>query len=579
MSTSLGRISRSCGIVAALLVALLPARAGAQDLPVLRTSLDTYFAATGRGSGDWSVMVRSLDAPDTLFALHADSALAPASNMKLLTTAAALHALGPEYRFRTYLLTDGVVRDGVVEGDLVLFGTGDPGISDRFYARRDEVYHRLIDQLEEAGIHTVRGDLVGDASFFPGPLRSPGWDPKDLNDHFAGAVSALSFNENVVSFRVVPRTAGTPPSVYTIPDHAGMTVVVNALTVAGRARPRLAILRDHPLDPVRVEGRITAGSRDVWREMTVPLPAYFTASTFRAVLEDRGVTVHGRTRIVRSPALSVVRRLSAPAAGRRGPRILARHVSDPLPLYLEVVNKESNNLFAELVFRAVGRVVRGRGSPEESALAVREVLESIGADVGRVAQLDGSGLDGRNRVSAATFVDVIAAMSRGPYWPYYWASLPEAGRRRELGRMYGTAAAGNLRAKTGTIEGVSALSGVVRSADGERLAFSVLVNSIRSTGRAKWVENQVGIRLASFHRSDDRALPARLAVVPPPREPTFAGPGRHRVSSGESLTSIADRYGLTLDELLDANPRVEPNRIMAGQWVEIPARGNGSGGD
>lgn len=570
--------TRSCAVLGVLVLAgTLPSTATAQD-QALREPLERFFEGTTRGSGDWSVLIRSLDRDDTLFSVRPDSALAPASNMKLLTTAAALHVLGPEYRFRTYLMTDGVVEHGVVSGDLVLFGTGDPGISDRLHSSKTEVYHRLIDQLESAGIHAVRGDLVGDASFFPGPLRSEGWDPRDLNDHFAGAVSALSFNENVVSFRVVPRAAGAPPSVYTIPDRSGMTVLVNALTVVGRARPRLAILRDHPLDPVRVEGRITAGTRDVWREMTVPVPAHFAASTFRAALEQRGITVLGETRIVTAPALSAVRRLSAPTSGRRGVRVLARHVSDPLPLYLEVVNKQSNNLFAELVFRAIGRVASGEGTPEASALAIREALQDLGVDIDRVVQMDGSGLDGRNRVSATTFVDVLDAMAGGPFWPHYWASLPEAGRRRELGRMYGTAAAGNLRAKTGTIERVSALSGVVRTADGERLAFSLLVNGIRSTNRAKWVENQVGIRLASFRRGTEEALPIQVAVVPAPAPPRLDGPGRHRVSSGESLTAIANRYGLTLEELLSANPRVEPNRIFAGQWVEIPMRQSGSGG-
>ena len=147
-------------------------------------------------------MVVSLDAGDTLFAVEPDSALAPASNLKLLTSAAALRALGAEYRFRTYVITNGEVDEGIVDGDLILYGTGAPGISDRFYPRKDEVFHRLIDQLAALGIHTVKGDLVGDASYLPGPLRPAGWEADDLNEHFAGAVSALSYNENVVSFQV-----------------------------------------------------------------------------------------------------------------------------------------------------------------------------------------------------------------------------------------------------------------------------------------------------------------------------------------------------------------------------------------
>jgi D-alanyl-D-alanine carboxypeptidase/D-alanyl-D-alanine-endopeptidase (penicillin-binding protein 4) len=499
-----------------------------------------------------------------------DEPLTPASNVKLLTTAAALHVLGPEYRFRTWLLSDGQVEDGVLQGDLVLYGTGDPGISDRFYGRKDEVFHRLIDQLESEGIHTIDGDVVADASFLPGPLRDEGWDAHDLNEHFTAAVSALSFNENVVSFRIRPGPLGAPPRVQTVPPHSALEVINTAETVAGRARPRLAILRDHPLDPVRIEGRLTAGSGDVWRQMTVAVPADFAGATLKATLEDRGIVVQGSTRRVETARQSVVGRMSAPALGHPGARILARHASRPLNEYLTVINKESNNLFAELVFRAVGRVAEGVGTREASARAVRRVLRRIGVDTAGLVQRDGSGLASGNRVSAGAFVETIRGMSNGPLWPEYWASLPRAGTRRELGRMYQTAAADNLRAKTGTIEGVSALSGMVRSADGERLAFSLLVNGSPSQARAKRVENQIGARLAEFRR-DPGHVPVIVAETPPPLR--AAGlTNRHRVAQGESLSVIATRYGLSVDEILHVNPRIEAHRILAGQWIELPQR-------
>jgi D-alanyl-D-alanine carboxypeptidase/D-alanyl-D-alanine-endopeptidase (penicillin-binding protein 4) len=262
--------------------------------------------------------------------------------------------------------------------------------------------------------------------------------------------------------------------------------------------------------------------------------------------------------------------MSAPALGHPGARILARHASQPLSEYLTVINKESNNLFAELVFRAVGRVAEGVGTREASARAVRRVLVRIGVDTTGLVQRDGSGLASGNRVSAGAFVETIRGMSNGPLWPAYWASLPRAGTRRELGRMYRTAAADNLRAKTGTIEGVSALSGMVRSADGERLAFSLLVNGSPSQARAKRVENQIGARLAEFRR-DPGLVPVIVAETPPPLR--AAGlTDRHRVAQGESLSVIATRYGLSVDEILHVNPRIEAHRILAGQWIELPQR-------
>lgn len=541
----------------------------------MRERLQDVFGGYSWGSAQWGVLVISLDAGDTLFAIEPEAPLAPASNVKLLTTAAALHVLGPEYRFRTYVLADGPVEDGVLRGDLVLYGTGDPGISDRFYGRKDEVFQRLIDQLEVAGVRSIEGDLVADASFFPGPLRGLGWEPRDLNEHFTAGVSALSYNENVVSFRIQPGPVGAPPEVETIPSPSALEVVNEAQTVAGRARPRLAILRDDPLEPVRVEGRMVTGAREVWRQMTVAVPSDFAGASFRVALEGRGISVAGETLTVDTPIHSALGRVSAPALGQPGPRIVARHVSRPLSDYLEVINKESNNLFAELVFRATGRVVEGVGSPEASARAVQQTLRRIGVDVRGIAQLDGSGLDGQNRVSARAFVQIIQGMSEGPLWPEYWASLPRAGTRRELGRMYRTAAAGNLRAKTGTIEGVSALTGLVRSGDGERLAFSIMVNASPSQTRAKRVENQIGARLAEFRR-DPGSLPHIVAEPAPPGTPVTAFSDRHRVSTGENLTAIATRYSVTIDEILRVNPRLRPNRILAGQWIEIPQRARGS---
>jgi D-alanyl-D-alanine carboxypeptidase/D-alanyl-D-alanine-endopeptidase (penicillin-binding protein 4) len=546
-----------------------------QDVEGLRTRLQGALDAYHWGNAEWGVLVVSLDTGDTIFAVEPEAALAPASNVKLLTTAAALHVLGPEYRFRTWMLADGPISDGVLDGDLVMYGTGDPGISDRFYGSKEEVFQRLVDQLEVAGIHTVTGDLVADASFFPGPLRNDQWERRDLNEHFTAAVSALSYNENVVSFRIRPGEVGAPPRVETVPPHSALLVENTAETVSQRARPRLAILRDDPLEPVRIDGRMVSTSRDVWRQMTVAVPADFVGASLRAVLDARGITVEGGTRTVSLPGESSLGRLSAPGLGAPAPRIVATHISRPLADYLDVINKESHNLFAELVFRSVGRAAEGVGTPEASALAVRRAMVSIGVDTVGLVQLDGSGLAPGNRVSASSFVDVIARMSEGPLWPDYWASLPRAGTRRELGRMYSTAAADNLRAKTGTIEGVSALSGMVRSQDGERLAFSIIVNDSPSQTRAKRVENQIGTRLAEFRRSPGQ-VPAIVAETPPPDRGLTAFTERHRVARGENLTAIAYRYGVTVPEILRVNPRVSANRIVAGQWLEIPQRGGGN---
>lgn len=581
-SDSIGMHLRVVLGILVLGLALLPGPTRAQLVSTqgdaLRAGFDRLVGTPSWQNAEWGVLVVSLDHGDTLYAVNPHAPLAPASNVKLLTTAAALEALGPDYRFLTYLMSEGEVENGVLHGDLILYGTGDPGLSSRFHTRRDEAFHRLIDQLEAAGIREIRGDLVADQSFLPGPLRPEGWDPRDLNDHFTAPVSALSFNENVVSMRIVPGDrAGVRPDVQTIPDHASLQVMNLAQTVAGRT-PRVALLRDDPLEPIRVEGTIGVGSSDVWRQFTVSEPATFTASVFRATLEARDMSIDGTVRTVDRPGRSSVRRISAPFAGKRGTRVLARHTSPPLVVYLEVINKQSHNLYAEAVFRTIGRTLGGTGSPATSALAVKRTLADVGVDTTGMVLLDGSGLSAGNRVSASMLVGLLEGMSAGPRWRTFWETLPEAGRPRELGRMYRTAAAGNLRAKTGTIERVSALSGMVRAADGERLAFSILLNQAPSVARAKAVENQIGARLASLRRGLGASATQVLAEADAVEPAELAGAARHRIGPGENLTVIARRYGVALADLVSANPTLDVNRIFAGQWLVIPREGDEVGG-
>jgi D-alanyl-D-alanine carboxypeptidase/D-alanyl-D-alanine-endopeptidase (penicillin-binding protein 4) len=501
-------------LVALGLAAAAPAvgpRLSDAEVDRLGSELQALLRSVRWRAAEWSVLVVSLDRGDTLFSVEADASRAPASNLKLLTSAAALRELGPDFRFRTYLLSEAPVESGRLLGDLVLYGTGDPGISDRFYPSEVAVFDSLIAVLQARGIHTVEGDLVGDASFLPGPVRPEAWDPRDLNDHFAPGVSALSFNENIVTIRIEAGEAvGDPPKVHTIPEFAELEIVNQATTGGGRSR--VFISRDDPLDPVLVTGSIRLGGRDVWRQLTVPDPAAFTLSAFRATLEARGIEVRGRNRTVRDPHQSLMRPggVTAPAShnGSQGPRILAEHASPPLLDYLSVVNKRSNNLFAELLFRTLGRDGGGLGTAEAAAQAVRSSLASVGVDTSGIVQMDGSGLSAGNRVRASTLVGTLVGMAGTPDWDEFQGTLPVAGNRRELARMYRTPAAGNLRAKTGTMDRVSALTGLVRSADGERLAFSILVNGTPDEGGAKMVENRIGARLAAFHRGMDLSLSA-----------------------------------------------------------------------
>ncbi len=547
----------------------------------LREELSQILGTGQWPATQWSVLVVSLDQGDTLFARNPHQLLAPASNMKLFTTAAALWYLGSGFRYRTFLLAGGEVEAGLLDGDLVLYGTGDPSISSRFYATRTQIWERLALQLERAGIREIRGDVVGDASFFTGPTRPPGWEEKDLSDWFAAPISALSFNENVVTLRVAAGSSGIAPAVHTIPEESAAPIENHGLTVSTRPRPRLAIYRDVPSGPIQVVGQIRSGSRDVWRRMTVTDPALEAAHTLKAVLERRGIIIRGEARSSYRPEASQLtqRELWAPEMTEEAaPTILASHQSRPLFDLLEVVNKQSNNLYAEMVLQTLGRIVVGDGSFKGGARAVQRFLvEEVGLAPDAIFQEDGSGLSAVNRASAFAFVALLDHMAQTELWTPYWKSLPVAGNRRELGRMYRTAAAGNLRAKTGTIDRVSALTGMVQSARGERLLFSILANDVRSNSATKRVENRIGETLASFSRtfSSDTTRARVLAQWQPEGSEPGALPGVffHEVQRGENFTVIARRYGVGLELLMRANPGIRPTQLQAGQVLEVPREG------
>ncbi len=485
------------------------------EVEELRRELDRLLARAPWRRVRWGVWAVSLDRGDTLFTKNAHEPMAPASNVKIITTAAALHHLGPDFRYRTWVLADGPVRDGVVEGDLVLYGTGDPTFSDQFLRSELTAFEQLAAQLKEAGIRAVAGDLVGDGSYFHGPDIEATWDPRDLNEWFAAPVSALSFNENMISLRIEPAAwVGAPPRIQTLPEGAGVLVENQARTVAAPPEryARVGVVRQSHAEPIRVLGDIQLGTPEIWREMTVSNPPLYAATMFRRVLEAEGIEVYGRTRAVGPGDDSVLGSRSIWGPGfdpAQPPRIVAELESPPLTQMLEVLNNQSHNLYAETVLRSVGAAAIGDASFEGGAQAATEFLTGpVGARSEELTLVDGSGLSAENQVSAAVFVRLLRFMAESDSWEPFWDALPEAGNRRELPRMYRSPAAGNLRAKTGTIERVSALSGVVHAQSGERIAFSILANDVPSAWGAKTLEDRIGVRLAEFTRPGPTSTPS-----------------------------------------------------------------------
>jgi serine-type D-Ala-D-Ala carboxypeptidase/endopeptidase (penicillin-binding protein 4) len=551
----------------------------------LQGELQSVIQRTGWRGNRWSVMVVSLDRGDTLFAYGAHEPLAPASNMKLFTTAAALYYLGPHYRYNTFLMATGPIRDGVLEGDLVVYGTGDPTFSARFGSPL-AVWNAFADSLQAIGVREIRGDLVGDASYFEGPGAGEGWQTSYMNAAYAASAGALSYAENVATLEIRPaEQAGWRPAIRLLPGGEGIAIVNQARTVAGGAS-RIHAARMAYDGPIVVTGQIARGSGALTRAVPVSDPARFAVAVFREILQRRDIVVSGtmRTALTQEDSPVTGRSVFAPALDSREPvRVLAVHTSPPLMQILEIINKRSHNLMSEQVLRTVGRVAVGVGSVEGGRRAIEHMLHSEGHSApGEIAIYDGSGLSVLNRSSARGLIGLLALMAESPMWNDYWETLPEAAGPGGLRRMGGTAAAGNLRAKTGTIDRVSSLSGYVRAANGERLAFAIISNNVPSTGMAKRIEDNIGARLAAFDRPlpgasgrPDVELPPQPQPVPAqpqPAEPQQpqAGTRTHTIRSGDTLEGIARQYGTTVAALQRANPGLNPRRLIPGRTVRLP---------
>lgn len=550
----------------------------------LSSELTRLIRSPGWRGDNWSVLVVSLDRGDTIYSHQPDLPLAPASNLKLYTTAAGLYYLGPEFRYSTYLMTDAPLEGGVLDGDLVLYGTGDPTLSDRFHESKTAIWESFADSLTALGISEIRGDIVGDGSYFVGRGSGEGWQESYVNASYAALSGALSYNDNLVTLHIRPgEEAGWRPSIQYLPGGEGIALVNEARTVPAGQRTRIMVTRAGYDGPIVVRGQIALGSQGLWRRVPVADPARFAAAVFREILLSRGIVVHGGVRAIDDPKESPVsgRSVFAPAFEDQLPlRVLAIHQSPPLQEILRIINHRSDNLYADVVLRTVGRVVTGQGSFEGGALAVHYMIGcETGEDPASLEIYDGSGLSAANRSDARTMIRLLSYMSESPMWESYWATLPTAGTSEGLRRMHRTRAERNLRAKTGTIDRVSALSGYVVSANGERLAFSIISNNVPSTWRAKRIEDAIGARLASFTRP---AHSPPLAHSPATSAGSSAEAsqvvdrggatkgGEYRIRRGDTLDGIAKRYRTTVGALRAANPGIEPRRLLPGTTIVIP---------
>jgi D-alanyl-D-alanine carboxypeptidase/D-alanyl-D-alanine-endopeptidase (penicillin-binding protein 4) len=435
----------------------------------LQSDLSGVFEAALLDHALIAAEIRSLATGEVLYSRNATRLVMPASNMKILTMAASAERLGWDHQFETAFVSTAPVEGGILRGDLIIVGGGDPSINgrdDRITTALDTV----AAQLKAAGILAIDGRVIGDDDAFEDEGLGPGWSWDYLAYGYATPVGALQVGENLVRVTVRPGSApGAPAVVEMAPPESGLALVNRVVTGEKGAPASIDLYRLPGRPDLEVAGTIPMGDEPAMRTASADNPTLFFAQALRAGLVARGIAVRG--------AAVDIDDLGDTRPEHGGMRVLATIQSPPLSEIGTTLMKVSQNLYAETLLKTLGRGDHP-GSTDRGRAVVREILESWGVRPGGYLQSDGSGLSRYNYVTAGAIVTILTHLWADPrHRDAFAATLPIAGRDGTLaGRMKGTRAEGNARAKTGSIANVRALSGYVSTQDGEPLVFSIVVN-------------------------------------------------------------------------------------------------------
>ncbi|WP_392532858.1 D-alanyl-D-alanine carboxypeptidase/D-alanyl-D-alanine-endopeptidase [Nostoc sp. C117] len=399
----------------------------------------------------WGILVQPLSVGLTLYNRDAEKYFTPASNLKLLTTAAALQQLGANFRIRTSIYQNG-------NGILRIVGRGDPSLS-------DTQLQALAKQLKQKGITQIQ-QLIADDSYIQGDIVNPTWQWEDIESDYGAPGGSFILNQNIFSLKLVPQAVGKPLQVvWTDANESRQWQIINqSVTIAQNQPTYINVTRELSGTTLRIQGQLTANSEPYLVDLPVVDPSYYFLRRFRTALATEKITI-GKTLVL---------------PGGVNQQEIAFVESPPLSELLMETLQNSNNLYAEALLRALAVEkprVKNQTSADVGLEVVKASLTKLGVNPANYVLVDGSGLSRRDLVTPEAFVQTLRLIARTPAASVYRASLPVAGKSGTLkGRFQGTSAEGIVQAKTGTLTGVVSLSGYVNPPKYQPLVFSIIVN-------------------------------------------------------------------------------------------------------
>lgn len=499
--------------------AIRPASSALGTLAELQSRIEQIAQQPALAPGFFAVKIVSLDSGKVIYEQDAHKFVRPASNMKLYTVAAAFDRLTPDYHFITSVYAKEKPDEGKVKGDLTIYGRGDPSIAARF---NNGDYFKgindLADRIVAAGVKRIKGDLVGDESYFNGAPLGSGWEWDDLTWSYGAQVSALNINDNAIDLTVKPGDrVGAPVVVTTGPPATSFMTIDNRATTSARgSKNELQLYRGVGENTLEISGSVPLGDAGFIGGVAIPDPALAFVTMLRDALIKRGVKIDGRVRTVNARSgegidpdspMGLVNLTDVSRVPR--PIEIASLQSPPFTLIAAHTLKPSQNQYTELILRTLGKtrlIPMGQPSPtnqdnEGAGLqVVRDFLRQAGVAESDLVLSDGSGLSRNDMITANATVQLLTYMSKHRSFVQFRDALPIAGVDGTLRtRMKGTPAEGNVRAKTGSLSSVASLSGYVTSAAGEHLVFSMMLNNYPDASALRRDSiDAIAILLASF---------------------------------------------------------------------------------
>ncbi len=474
-----------------------------QTLPEVQNKIQTVLTRPELRRGQVGIKIVSLDTGKTVFETNAEKYFMPASNMKSYTIAAALERLSPDFRFVTSVYAPAPPDvNGVIRGDLTVFGRGDVSFSTAFY---EGDYYKGLDALAQkiaqSGVKRIEGNLVGDDNYFTGNAIPSGWEWDDLQWYYGAEISALPVNDNAVDLSIKPTSINAPCAVQVLPANMVMKIVNRCATSATGAKRDLQVVKKLDQNIIEISGTMAVDDKKGFQGyIAISRPAQLFVEMLRALLIQKGVVITGQNRLANAKDKTIF------VAASSTPQVeITKLESPPLSLIAAKTLKPSQNTYTETILRALGEQVGDKTdakkeSAERGLEVVHNFLLQAGIPADSVIQYDGSGLSRHDLVTPSSAVQLYTFMSKSRYAIVWRDALTIGAVDGTLqNRFKGTLAAGNVRGKTGTIAQVSSLSGYLNSASGEKFVFSIIVNGVNEVKLRQSAIDEIVLAVANFN--------------------------------------------------------------------------------